>query len=92
MIQKYDFRLYDFLNNNKGFEYLKVISIRWFMSIFLSEFGLDEALVLWDMVMVVLGNKLSDGSDQSRKHFLKDIKLTEFILYVALAVIHLNRN
>jgi len=41
MIQKYDFRLYDFLANNKGFDYLKVNAIRWFLTIFLTEFNLD---------------------------------------------------
>lgn len=57
MIHKYDFRLHDFLNKNKGFEYLKAISIRWFLTIFLSEFSLDEALVLWDCVMILIDAK-----------------------------------
>lgn len=73
MIRKYDFRLDEFLDKNKGYEFLKAITMRWFLSVFLSEFCLDECVILWDPIMVLIGNRLCS---ENNKNSIKDLRVT----------------
>lgn len=55
---------------------MKLVAMRWFLSGFLTEFGIDECLLVWDAFVAW-------PKDQ---HLL-----TECFTYMALSLVHLNR-
>ena len=48
MLKKVDLRLFEEIDKQNGIHCLKVVSIKWFLTGFLTEFNIDECLLLWD--------------------------------------------
>lgn len=65
-------------------EGLKITSIKWFNSLFLTEFEIDETLVLWDGFISII--PLNDHEPTEPQ-----LNLPDFLISLALAVVHLNR-
>ena len=55
LLKKVDLRLYETLEKQpQHLESLKMLSIKWFNSLFLTEFEIDDALVLWDGFIAIV--------------------------------------
>lgn len=76
IMKKLDLRLYEEIQKNKGEEMMKLITMKWFLSGFLTEFNIDECLLIWDTFMAWP---------------LEQAYLTDCFTYMALALVHLNR-
>ena len=85
LLRKVDLRLYEtLLKQPKVLESLKMISIKWFNSLFLTEFEIDETLILWDGFVTIV--PVPDAHPIEPPPNLPD-----FLISLALAVVHLNR-
>lgn len=61
-----------------------MISVKWFNSLFLTEFEIDETLVLWDGFVTIVPVPDADPIEPP-------LSLPDFLIALALAVVHLNR-
>ena len=59
-----------------------MVSAKWFSSFYLSEFEINQCLVLWDGVMAVIG---AEGEE------LKGITISNLLMAIALGIVHLSR-
>lgn len=85
LLRKVDLRLYETLMKKPHMlEGLKVTSIKWFNSLFLTEFEIDETLILWDGFISII--PLNDHEPME-----PHLTLPDFLISLALAVVHLNR-
>lgn len=57
---------------------ISAMVIRWFLVLFLNEYEIDKSLMLWDSIM---------GAPNQDK-----ISILDHCVYLALAIIHLNRH
>lgn len=49
LLKKVDLRLYEYLEGKPGaLNSIRILSIKWFNSLFLCEYEIDETLILWD--------------------------------------------
>jgi hypothetical protein len=55
---------------------IKLLTMKWFLSGFLTEFNIDDSLLIWDIFMTWPVEQCS---------------LTDCFTYMALALVHLNR-
>ena len=83
LLKKVDMRLYEEIEGKPGFlNGLKILSIKWFSSLFLNEYGIDQSLVLWDGFLAVI---YRDEKGESLINF------HNLLMATGLAIVHLNR-
>ena len=55
---------------------MKIVTLKWFLTGFLTEYPLDDCILLWDGVMTCPEN----------------LSIPDYFLYIGLAIVHLNRD
>jgi len=62
---------------------LKIISIKWFNSLFLNEYEIDDSLILWDAFLSIIhrNESIADGH----------ITIGNLVVCLGLAIVHLSR-
>ena len=76
MLLKMDFRLHEEINKQGGIQTLELLTMRWFLTGFLSEYSIDDCLQLWDVVVCWPDTETA---------------ICDKFMFMGLAMVHLNR-